>query len=63
MLTVIMNQAKFLIKLNEIGFADSYYQLCAEFPVEPSGSPTTKGKKNEVVPLFEACGQEVKYNG
>ncbi|TCI02278.1 hypothetical protein EZV61_15220 [Corallincola luteus] len=58
-----MNRANFLEKLNDIGFADSYYELCADFPLEPSGSPATKGKKNEVVPLFEACEQEVKYNG
>lgn len=58
-----MNRAKFLEKLYQIGFADSYYKLCADFPLKPSGSPITKGKKNEVLPLFEACEQEVKYNG
>jgi hypothetical protein len=58
-----MNRAEFLQKLNSCGFAERYYRLCADFPVKPSGGATTKGKKEEVLSLFEASRQPVKYNG
>ena len=62
-LTVTMNRAEFLQKLNDLEFSERYYKLCTDFPIKPSGSAPTKGKKYEVLPLIEACGQPVKYNG
>jgi hypothetical protein len=56
-----MTETDFLSLLNGIGFPERYWELCARFPVRPTGQANL-GRKEDIFAAFAEVGVRPRYD-